>query len=208
MTSLLPPYVFALAQASQASTALANAAVTARDAELGRSPLPDAAPGLVRIPEMSGPDSPDNPFFVAPEPTVPATGLARAAIYGEQGIGHIDQALAVGTQLSAGVVTAFTNARSEALLGVESIRKGAASLLAPGAVALKFDAAGLWLGMARNLLQLENGGITRPPVTILPVPTPDVDGGHLIHHPPIEMTIGTEGGHLIKHPPIKMTMGA
>lgn len=163
MTGILPPHVQAMTRASQAQAALTSASSEARQPSL----ITPADPNRIGIPELSGPDTPDNPWYVGPDATAPATGLARAAIFAKEGIGHIDAVLALGTQLSTGVRSALTNAKDQAEHGVSNIGTGAPRGK-DGGVAIKFDAAGLWLDLARNLIQLEHRGT----VTILPVDPP------------------------------------
>lgn len=94
------------------------------------------------------------------EPFPGASTFARAAVHGETALGHIDRALGLGASdlLSRPVMSAFANARNEALTGVDMLRSKTLLPADPNAVVLKFDGAKLWLDMAKSLLQLDLGG--------------------------------------------------
>jgi len=158
----------------RAQTELGRAA----DAARGTRRLPDPTEVKFGIPEQNGPDSPDNPWFVRkPQPTAPPTGLSQAATHAIAAVELLDQTLALGDQISDRVRTALTNGRREAQTGVGIIRRG---IVAPHGehLPMRFDAAGLWVDMARSFIQLELGvkDPTRVPHAVVPdiqLPAPD-----------------------------------
>ncbi len=147
----------------------------------GPRPFEPAPEFTVGIPEHNGPDTPDNPWFVGPKPIAPPQLPNSAALRLAGGaVTAIDQALGLGAQLSSGVTLAFTRAKEEALAGVRLLGTDPQLPIAPGTPALKFDAAGMWLGLAKNLLSLDHGRPVppvRPPVVHPPVTTMPVEPG-------------------------------
>lgn len=195
MTSLMPPTVYATRLATTAQDRLAQASNLVRND--GPRPF-EPTPIRVGIPEHNGPDSPDNPWFVSPKPIMPPYVPNDAAVRLAGGaVTAIDQALALGSQLSAGVTTAFQRAKDEALAGVRMLESGSQLPIAPGQSAMQFDAASMWLGLAKNLMTLGNDRpvppvhppVVRPPVTILPVPGPGEPGSPITIKPLDPITI-------------------
>ncbi len=190
MTSMMPPSHYATQLATQAQDRLARASTLLRSGD-GPRPL-EPTPIRIGIPEQNGPDSPDNPWFVSPKPImpphVPNNGAVRLA---GGAVTAIDQALALGSQLSSGATTAFQRAKDEALAGVRMLQSDPRMPIAPGQPAMQFDAAGMWLGLAKNLLTLDNRQpvprvhppVVRPPVTIQPVPGPGEPGSPITIKP-------------------------
>ncbi|MCW2922169.1 MAG: hypothetical protein JWL76_2043 [Thermoleophilia bacterium] len=166
MTSIMHPALAASRLADQAISSLS----VGNDVLLGRDirPMYEPFPG-----------------------TTPTSRFERAAQHGDNALGHIDHALSFGASgmLSRGVLSAFTNARTEASAGVTLLRAKTMMPLNPNTVVLKFDGAKLWLDMAKSLIQLDLGGnrptepvVVRPPVTILPVPRPEVEAPEAMTH--------------------------
>ena len=194
MTSIMHPGTYARVNAVQARQELATAANILRGTDIEP---PKPLDGMVRIPEMSGPDSPDNPWFVAPG----RGGNGQAAMtHATKAVDKITAALTVGSQLGAGSVRALESALQEAQAGVRYLEAPSDLPLAPGQATLQFDAATMWLNLAVNLIDLDmrGGGTipmprpgtpptdpTTPPVTILPVPGPG-DPGSPITIKPLE----------------------
>lgn len=123
--------------------------------------------------------------------TTPTSRFVRAAQHGDNALGHIDRALSYGASdmISRGVLSAFSHARTEAQNGVTLLRAKTMAPLDPNSVVLRFDASKLWLDMAKSLIQLDLGGprptdpvVVRPPVTILPVPRPEVEAPEAMAH--------------------------
>lgn len=190
MTSIISPWAYATQLATQAQDRLTQASTALRSGD-GPRPL-NPAPIRIGIPEQNGPDSPDNPWFVSPKPIMPPYLPNNAALRLAGGaVTAIDQALGLGNQLSAGVTTAFQRAKVEALAGVDMLQTDPRMPIAPGNPALQFDAAGMWLGLAKNLLTLDHGQpvppvrppVVHPPVTILPVPGPGEPGSPITIQP-------------------------
>ena len=178
MTSVISPWAYAAQLATQAQERLATAA------NLLRSDVPRPFEPVVGIPEHNGPDSPDNPWFVAPQPIIPPVMQNTAALRLAGGaVTAIDQALAMGTALSSGVRSAFERAKDEALAGVRTLQSPADTPVDKRQVPLQFDAAGMWLGLAKNLLELDRGMQPTQP----PVPTPG-DPGLPITVKPLDAT--------------------
>lgn len=162
MTSIISPWAYATQLATQAQERLTQASNMLRNN--GPRPLEPTPELTVGIPEHNGPDSPDNPWFVGPTPIMPPYLPNNAALRLAGGaVTAIDQALGLGAQLSEGVTLAFTRAKAEAETGVSLLGADPQQPIAPGQPALKFDAAGMWLGLAKNLLTLDHGQ-PRPPV--------------------------------------------
>lgn len=178
MTSIIAPWAAATRLASTAQARLADASRELRHQAPPR-PIP-VDEFRVGIPEHSGPDAPDNPWFIAPpvdERPAAESPVAIARSKAAEAVANIDRAIALGSGLSAGTVLAFTRAREEALLGVRSLSSHPMELQDAKEAALQFDAAGLWLGLAKNLIALGNNTLPLPigtpdPITIqLPDPT-------------------------------------
>lgn len=161
MTSIMHPALAASRLADQAR----NSLTAANDVLLGQDvrPMHEPFPG-----------------------TSPSTRFARAAVHGDTALGHINQALGMGANdsLSRPVISAFLSAQREAQQGVHMLRAKTLVPADPNQIVLTFDGAKLWLDMAKSLIQLDLGGIrplptapivVRPPVTILPVPRPQVE---------------------------------
>ena len=187
MTSIMLPSTYAAQLATQAQDRLAQAARIVRSSD-GPRPFEPTPIGRIGIPEENGPDSPDNPWFVAPKPIMPPYLPNNAAMRLAGGaVTTIDQALALGSQLSSGVTTAFQRAKDEALAGVRMLQSDPRLPVAPDQPALQFDAAGMWLGLAKNLLTLDEGRpfppVVHPPVTIQPVPGPGEPGSPITIKP-------------------------
>lgn len=176
MTSIMSPWAYATQLATQAQDRLAQASNLLRnDGPRPFEPTPDLKVG---IPEHNGPDTPDNPWFVSPKPITPPYIPNNAAMRLAGGaVTAINQALGLGAQLSSGVTLAFTRAKAEAETGVSLLETDPRLPIAPGQPAVKFDAAGMWLGLAKNLLTLDHGQpvppvrppVVHPPVTTMPV---------------------------------------
>lgn len=170
MTSIIAPWAHAANLATQAQERLATAA------NLLRSDAPgpfEPTPITIGIPEQNGPDSPDNPWFVSPKPIMPPYVPNNGAIRLAGGaVTAIDQALSMRTSLSSGVVTAFERAKAEAIAGVRLLESPEGTPVDKRRVPLSFDAAGMWLGLAKNLLALDHDlpttRPTHPPVAIKP----------------------------------------
>jgi hypothetical protein len=196
MTSIISPWAYASQLATQAQDRLTQAATIVR----GQGPRPfEPTPDLnVGIPEHNGPDTPDNPWYIAPKPIAPPQLPNSAALRLAGGaVTAIDQALGLGAQLSNGVTLAFTRAKDEALAGVRMLETDPQLPIAPGSSALQFDAASMWLGLAKNLLTLDHGQpmppvrppVVHPPVTIQPVPGPGEPGSPITIKPITEEPI-------------------
>lgn len=142
MTSIVSPLVYATLLATKAQDNLAQASTLLRGA--GYSPASESA----------------NPT----PPIHPSNGADRLA---DNAIQAIDRALAIGVSLSTDVTTAFTRAKDQALAGVAALQ----TPNAPHSPVLSFDAAGMWLGLAKNLLAVEQGG-TQPNPGVIQLPDP------------------------------------
>ncbi len=198
MTSIISPWAYASKLATQAQDRLVQASQIVRS---GDAPLPlGAGPiGRIGIPEENGPDSPDNPWFVSPDPVMPPQTRNDAALRLAGGaVTAIDQALGLGNQLSSGVTLAFQRAKQDALSGVQMLQSDPNLPIAPGQSALQFDSASMWLGLAKNLLTLDSGQhvappvVVRPPVTTLPLPAPAPgEPGSPITIKPIDVPVST-----------------
>ena len=146
MTSIVSPSAYASHLAATAQERLASASTMLRSS--GPRPLEaQHGGGFAAAPPTHG-----GGFGFIP-PYVHSNGALRLA---DGAITDIVQALGLGQQLSTGVRTAFDSALTAAREGVNLLTAG---LLAPGGEkipALRFDAAGMWLGLAKNLLSLEH----------------------------------------------------
>jgi hypothetical protein len=180
MTSIISPWAYATQLATQAQDRLTQAATIVRS-NVGPRPFEPTPDLQIGIPEQNGPDSPDNPWFIAPKPIAPPVPNSAALRLAGGAVTAIDQALGLGASLSSGVTTAFTRAKEEALSGVRMLEAGPQLPIAPGASAQQFDAASMWLGLAKNLLTLDHGQPmppVRPPVKpvepiTIQLPSPD-----------------------------------
>jgi hypothetical protein len=171
MTSIMHPTTYAdrLASSAKASLANASAVLRGRPDDFNKIGTPDF--NRIGIPEHNGPDSPDNPWFIAPEDRImsPAMEAAQHAI---AAVKSLDSALGVAGDLSKDVTTALTRARDEAKAGVLTLSSPTTMPLDMPRVALQFDGAVLWIDLARNLMRLEQSNRVDVPVTIMPVTNP------------------------------------
>lgn len=173
MTSIISPALYATQLASRAQQSLKTASGVLDGTIEMPVPLNDLA--RVGIPEQNGPDTPDNPWFVGPgrpNPALPVrTPFQFAASHARDAIKSIDSALALGSNdsLARDVLSAFGSARQQAEAGLRELTAQTTLPVNPKRVALQFDGAGLWLGLAKNLIHLHSGSVVRPPVTTLPV---------------------------------------
>lgn len=191
MTSMISPWLHASQLATQAQDRLTQASALLRSGDTVRPTNP--SPIRVGIPEQNGPDSPDNPWFVSPDKAPAQSRPSRAVMLAGGAVTAIDQALAMEAQLSSGVTTAFRRAKDEALSGLEMLDRDPQLSVAPGRPELQFDAASLWLGLAKNLIELDRGRPTDPPVVIRPpvirpLPAPGDPGSPITIQPisPVE----------------------
>jgi hypothetical protein len=181
MTSIISPALYATQLATRAQQSLKTASDFVDGTLEVPVPLHD---GLVGIPEQHGPNTPDNPWYVGPgrpNPALPIrTPFQFAASHARDAIQAIDSALALGANdsLARNVLSAFASARQQAEAGLRELTSPTMNALDTKHVVLQFDGASLWLGLAKNLIHLQNGPVVRPPVTTLPVePTEPVAPG-------------------------------
>lgn len=176
MTSIISPILHATQMATKAQESLNTATATLN----GPRPMHADKPEFrIGIPEHNGPDTPDNPWFI--DRIGHEHGIYRvAAGHAREAVASIDSALnyAAGS-FSRDTVEAFTRAKEQAQAGVLQLTSPTTRPVDTNHVVMQFDAAGLWLGLAKSMLQLERPrigpGPIQPPVTILPV-DPPVDG--------------------------------
>jgi hypothetical protein len=189
MTSIIHPAVYASQLATKAQEELSSASSSLFQAP----PRPMHPTPTIGIPERSGPDTPDNPWFVGnrPNPPMPIrTPFQQATIHARNAVEIIGNALTLGAsdQLSRDVLNAFGRAKQQAEVGLRELTAKTMVPLNPSRVKLNFDGAGLWLDLARNLIDLELGRTPAPvapgepgsPITIKPLepviiqlPSPD-----------------------------------
>lgn len=188
MTSIISPWAYATQLAAQAQSSLTQAATMLRNDQTppwdpGDVGLPeDQNPPLVGIPEQNGPDSPDNPWFVKDTtPIAPPDTNSYVLRLSQGAIGTIDQALALSQSLSTGVTTAFQRAKDEAVAGVRALHMSPDMPVRIDSAPLKFDAASLWLGLAKSLITLEHGGNGGSPIKIGPK-LPEVEAPEAMAH--------------------------
>ena len=172
MTSIISPILYATQMANQAQESLRTATATLNGPRPMHAPKPDEI--RIGIPEHNGPDTPDNPWFL--DPIGRERGIfGVAAGHAKDAVSAIDRALNYGVSfLSNDVREAFGRARQQAEAGARQLTAQTTRPINTEAVMLQFDGAGLWLDLAKNLMQLEQGRPHggQPPVTILPVDPP------------------------------------
>ncbi|MCB0877829.1 MAG: hypothetical protein KDC46_02460 [Thermoleophilia bacterium] len=168
MTSIMHPGTYARIHATNASQALKAASQALRG----------PGEGMVGIPERSGPDTPDNPWFVDPAERILDNGLVARA-QSSIALKELTAALSVSRELSSGVVTALTNAQEQATAGHTMLVNPPTDVrIDRNNIALQFDAGSMWADLAVQLIDLDmrggrptpGPGGELPPVTILPVP--------------------------------------
>jgi hypothetical protein len=158
MTSIISPTLYArqLATAAQQDLKSANDNLT--------TPVPfDGIPG-----DKGG--SKVAPTILPPE-LVHRAALSAAA----HAVQKIDAALALGStdSLSRQVLSAFASAKTQAEAGIAELSGTIDLPLNVHHVALQFDGASMWLGVARNLLSLGHGTDEPPTKWHVQLPSPD-----------------------------------
>jgi hypothetical protein len=146
MTSIMHPGTYARLHAVRAQDQLALASLQLR----GVTPRNDGMPGT----------------------GLPVEPTSAAAAHATHAATLITTALEMQNQLSAGVVTALGGARDEARSGAQLLTSPPANVRIDRlAVALQFDAASMWLGLATNLIDLDMRGPVAPRPTDPPMET-------------------------------------
>lgn len=174
MTSIISPILYATQMATKAQDSLHTASATLN------APRPMNAEFRIGIPEHNGPDSPDNPWFID-QPGRERGIYGVAAGHAREAVTMIDRALEYGRSfLSGDVMSAFSRAKEQAEAGVVQLTSPTTMPIDPHDVILQFDGAGLWLGLAKNLIALQDRPQVLPtprldePITIQ-LPSPDSD---------------------------------